>query len=99
VMDQNVPDKRITEHEHQHAEVSERSDEAGKRASANGLGLGLVLVGAVATAIAMFLPFAQPVDGLPILGKNTLVQLIGIGWHVLWPLFFISYFGYLAVLT
>jgi hypothetical protein len=93
-MDQDDPDKRITEPERQHAEVSERGDEAGKGGSANGLGLGLVLVGAVTMAIAMFLPFAQPVDGLPILGKNTLFQLIG--WHVLWQLFFIPYFGYLA---
>jgi PknH-like extracellular domain len=92
VTDQDDPDKRITDRERQHAEV--RGDEAGKGASANALGLGLVLVGAVATAIAMFLPFAQPVDGLPILGKNTLFQLIG--WQVLWPLFFILYFGYSA---
>ena len=93
-MDQVYPDKRITDRERQHAEVSERGDEAGKGASANGLGLGLVLVGAAAVAIAVFLPFAQPVDGLPILGKNTLFQLIG--WHVLWPPFLIAYTGYLA---
>jgi hypothetical protein len=93
-MDQDDSDKRITEHERQHTEVSERGDEAGKGASANGLGLRLVLVGAVAMAIAMFLPFAQPVNGLPILGKNTPFQLIG--WHVLWPPFLIAYTGYLT---
>src|ERR1700743_2452623 len=80
-MGQGDPGKRITEHERQHNEVSERGDEAGQGAPANALGLGLVLAGAMATAIAMFLPFAQPVDGLPVLGKNTLFQLIG--WHVL----------------
>ncbi len=63
-------------------DLSDEQVTAGKGASANGLGLGLVLVGAVAMAIAVFLPFAQPVDGLPILGKNTLFQLIG--WHVMW---------------
>jgi hypothetical protein len=94
MMDQDDPDKRLTNRERWHAEVSERGDEAGKRVSANGLGLGLVLIGAVAMAIAMFLPFAQPIDGLPILGKNTVFELIG--WHVLWQLFFIPYFGYLA---
>jgi hypothetical protein len=94
VMDQDDPDRRITDRGRQHAAVSERGDEAGKGASANGLGLGLVLAGAAAVAIAVFLPFAQPVDGLPILGKNTVFQLIG--WHVLWPPFLIAYTGYLA---
>ena len=72
-------------------DLSDEQVTAGKGASANGLGLGLVLVGAVAMAIAVFLPFAQPVDGLPILGKNTLFQLIG--WHVLWPPFLIAAIG------
>jgi hypothetical protein len=62
--------------------------------SANRLGLGLVLIGAIAMAVAVFLPFAQPVNGLPIVGKNTLLELLG--WHVLWPLLFIPYSGYLA---
>lgn len=31
---------------------------------------------------------------VPILGKNTLFQMLG--WQVLWQLFFIPYFGYLA---
>jgi PknH-like extracellular domain len=68
--------------------------EAAKAAPGTPLGFGLVLVGSAAMAIAAFLPFAQPVYGLPVLGKNTLFQLIG--WQVLWQLFFIPYFGYLA---
>ena len=80
-MGQDDPGKRMTEHERQHNDLSERGDEAGQGASANALGLGLVLAGAISTAIAVFLPFAQPVDGLPVLGKNTLFQLVG--WHIL----------------
>ncbi|MGB6206449.1 hypothetical protein, partial [Mycobacterium sp.] len=41
--------------------------EAAKAAPGIPLGLGLVLVGAAAMAIAAFLPFAQPVYGLPVL--------------------------------
>jgi hypothetical protein len=62
--------------------------------SANTLGLGLVLIGAAATAAAMFLPFVQPVGGMPVVGANTVFELFG--WHVLWPLLLIPYFGYRA---
>lgn len=67
---------------------------AGNPVAGNRLGLGLVLVGAAAAAGSAFLPLAQPVDGLPIIGNNTLFQILG--WHVLWIPFFLPLFGYQA---
>jgi hypothetical protein len=92
-MDQVDPDKRITARERQHAKLSERDDEAGEGASANGLGLGLglVFVGAAVVAIALFLPFAQPLHGLPVIGKNTIFQFVG--WHSLWLPFLMALSG------
>ena len=79
---QDDSNKQMTARERQQIVLSERGGDASNRVSANALGVGLVLAGAVAIAIAMFLPFAQPVGGLPILGANTLFQILG--WHVLW---------------
>ena len=73
-------------------DLSDEQVTAGKGASANVLGVLLVLAGAVVAAVAMFLPFIQPVDGLPVVGKNTVFQFFG--WYVLLPLILMPYFGY-----
>lgn len=89
---QDDPNTHATARERQRKALSQRGDEASRGVFATVLGLGLVLAGAAAAAVAMFLPFVQPVDGLPVVGKNTVVQFFG--WYVFLPLILMPYFGY-----
>jgi PknH-like extracellular domain len=68
--------------------------EAGDAASANPLWVGLVLVGAAALVVSMFLPFAQPAGGVPIVGNNNLYEQIG--WKGFFIPFFLALSGYQA---
>jgi hypothetical protein len=51
-----------------------------KAVSENPLGLGLIILGAIAMALAAFLPFAEPTGRFAMIGHNTLIQSGGSGW-------------------
>lgn len=64
----------------------------GNAAPATALGLGLVLIGAAALVVSVFLPFAQPVYGIPIVGNNNIFQKVG--FYILLIPALIAHFGY-----
>ena len=62
--------------------------------SENPLGLGLIIIGAIALAVAPFLPFAEPTGPFAVVRHNTLIQSGAQGWLLIALAVIIAATGY-----
>jgi hypothetical protein len=65
-----------------------------KAVSENPLGLGLIILGAIAMALAAFLPFAEPTGPFLVVRRNTLIQSGAVGWLLIALALIIAASGY-----